>query len=81
MQDNADVVSGLDVAPADEVSRVRRCPSVIEVIAWSCPLTGSYLECHRHLEVPTRKDCFDCGYQWGYETCQVEIDGDGDEGE
>lgn len=80
MQDNNELVQGVDMAPSDEVPHVRRCITGA-TLGWSCPLTGAYLECHRHLEVPTRKDCFNCGYTWGYETCQVEIDDDGDEGE
>ena len=56
-----------------EVSRVRRlvtCPKHPNGTRWGCD---------RGFETPSRQDCFDCGYNIGWETCQVEITMTGDD--
>lgn len=74
-------VEPTEQASHDAVPGVRRNP--VRHIFARCPLDPSAPigTCRRGFEVPTRTDCFKCGYDLGYQSAIEDATTDPDEGE
>jgi len=70
MHDTPEPDSPQDDSPLPSLRRPVACPKHPDGCRWGCD---------RGFAVPTRADCFDCGYNVGWETCSIEISSVDDE--